>query len=88
MGENPDSQRSVIDRVCTDIEIANNTRINHIMVSFADHQNAISIDRIPSKSKIGEDSWCFNNSFSCKLEFSSATKTLLFLLKTQKTTTI
>ena len=44
--ENPDSpeftryNRSfdrVIDRVYTDIKIANNTRINHIMVSFADH---------------------------------------------------
>ena len=86
--ENPDWQKSVIDRVCTDMKIANNTKINHIMVSFTDHQNAISIDRLPSKTKTGEDSWYFNNSFSYKPEFFSATKTLLFLLKTQKTTTI
>ena len=39
------------------MKIANNTNINHIMVSFADHCNAISIDRLPSKTKIGKDSW-------------------------------
>ena len=27
------------------------------MVSFTDHYNAISIDRLPSKTKIGKDSW-------------------------------
>ena len=36
----------------TDIKIANNTKINHIMVSFTNHYNAISIDRLPSKTKI------------------------------------
>ena len=30
-------QRSRIYRMYTDIKIANNTRINHIMVSFTDH---------------------------------------------------
>ena len=70
--ENPDSSefiycdrfscaRSRINRVYTDIKIASNTKINHIMVSFTDHYNAISIDRLPSKTKIGKDSWCFNN---------------------------
>ena len=54
------------------------------MVSFTDHYNAISIDRPPSKIKIGKDSWYHNNSLLCKPEFSSATKTFLFLLKTQK----
>ena len=54
------------------------------MVSFAGHCNAISIDRLPSKTKIGKDSWYFNISLLCKPEFSSATKTFLFLLKTQK----
>ena len=37
--------RSRIDRVYTDIKIASNTEINHIMASFTDHYNAISIDR-------------------------------------------
>ena len=36
--------------------MANNTKINHIMVSFNDHYNAIYIDRLPSKTKIGKDS--------------------------------
>ena len=45
-----------IDRVYTDIEIANNAKINHIMVSFTDHYDGISIDRIPWKIKIGKDS--------------------------------
>ena len=45
-------QGSTIDRVYTDIKIANNARINHIMVSSTNHYNAISIDRLPSKTKI------------------------------------
>ena len=57
------------------------------MVSFTDHYNTISIDRLLSKSKIGKDSWYFNNCLLCKAKFSSATKTFPFLLKTQKTTT-
>ena len=47
--------RSTINKVYTDIKIANSTKINHIMVSFTGHYNAISIDRLPSKSKIGKD---------------------------------
>ena len=66
-------QGSRIDRVYTDIKTANNTKSNHIMVSFADHYNAISIDRLPSKTKIGKGSWCYNNSLLCKPKFSSAT---------------
>ena len=62
-------------------------RRKDIMVSFTDHYNAISIDRIFSKTKIGKDSWYFNNSLLHEPEFSSTTKNLLFLLKTQKTTT-
>ena len=57
------------------------------MVSFTDHYNANSIDRLPSKTKIGKDSWYFNNSLLCKPEVSSATKTFIFLFKTQKTGT-
>ena len=33
--------------VYTNIEIANNTKSNHIMVSFTDHYNGISVDRLP-----------------------------------------
>ena len=54
------------------------------MVSFTDHYNAISIDRFPSKTEIGKDSWYFNNSLLCKPEFSSATKTFLFFIKNTK----
>ena len=49
-------QGSRIDRVYNDIKIANNNKINLIMVSFTDHYNAISIDRLSSKTKIGKDS--------------------------------
>ena len=38
------------------IKIANSIKINHIMVSFTDHYNAISIERLSSKTKIGKDS--------------------------------
>ena len=41
-----------IDRVYTDIKIANNTKSNYIMVSFTDHYNAIFIDRLPQKLKL------------------------------------
>ena len=54
------------------------------MVSFTDHYNAISIDRLPLKTKIGNDSWYFNNSFSCKSEVSSATKTFFKKKKKHK----
>ena len=50
--ENPDSSeitlynrssgtRSTIKRAYTDIKMASNTKVNHIMVSFTDHYNAI-----------------------------------------------
>ena len=32
------------------------------MVYFTDHYNAISIDKLSSKTKIGKGWWCFNNS--------------------------
>ena len=54
------------------------------MVSFNDHYNTISIDTLPSKTKIGKDSWYFNNnSLLSKPKFSSVTKTFIFLLKTK-----
>ena len=42
--------------ISTDIKIANNTKIIDKMISFTDHYNVISIDRLPSKTKIGKDS--------------------------------
>ena len=42
--------RIQIDMVSADTKIANNNKSNHIMVSFTDHYNAISIGRLPSKT--------------------------------------
>ena len=60
------------------------------MVSFTDYDNAISIDRLSSKTKIGKDSWkrFMKIILLCKPEFSSTTKTSIFLLKTQRTSTL
>ena len=43
--------RSRIDRVYTDIKIANNTKINHKIISFLDRYIAIAIDKLHSKTK-------------------------------------
>ena len=51
------------------------------MVSFTDHYNAISIDRLPSK-KIQEKIQG-NSSLLCKPDFSSATKTSCFIKNTK-----
>ena len=58
--------KSRIARVYTNTKSADNTKNNHIMVAFTDHYNATSIDRLHSKTKIGKDSWYFNNSLLCK----------------------
>ena len=58
------------------------------MVSFTNHYNAILMDRFPSKTKIGKDSWYFNNSLLCKPDFFLSAKAFLSLLKTQSTTAI
>ena len=79
---------SRIGWVFTDIKIAANTKISHIIVFFTDLYNAIFIDRFPSKTKIGKDSWYFNNSLLCNPELSSISKSFLFLLKAQKKTTL
>ena len=74
--ENPDSSeftlydrsfrtRSRLGKVYTDMKIVNNIKINHIMISFTDLYNVVSIDRLPSRTEIGKDSWYFNNSLSC-----------------------
>ena len=96
--ENPDSSEfthydrssgtiSRIDRFYTDIKIVSNTKINLILVSFTDPYNVIFIDRFSSKTKIGKDSWYFNNSFLCKPELSSTSKNFLFLLKNKQEVT-
>ena len=67
------------------LKFAKNAKSNHIMVSFTDliiNYNAISIERLPSKIKIGKDSRYFNNFLLCQPDFSSAAKNLLSLLKT------
>ena len=53
------------------------------MVPFTDYYNAISIDWLPSKTKIGKVLWYFNNSLLCKLNFSSAANTF-FINKDKK----
>ena len=60
------------------------------MVTFTDYDNAISIDRLSSKTKIGKDSWkrFMKIILLCKPEFSSTTKTSIFSLKTQRTSTL
>ena len=57
------------------------------MVSFTNHYKAIFIDKFPSKTKIGKNSWDFNNSLLCKPKSSLTTKTFLFLLKTRNAAT-
>ena len=57
------------------------------MVSFTDHYNAISIDKLISKTTFGKDSWktLMKIILLCKPEFSSAAKTF-FLIKNTKNT--
>ena len=65
-------------------KIANNTKINHKMISFSDHHNTLFIDRFSSKTKIGKDLWHFNSSLLEKNDFCSTTANLLSILKTTK----
>ena len=60
------------------------------MVSFTDHYNAISIDKLPSKTKIGKDSRkkFMKKFFFCVSQSFPQLQRLLFLLKTQKTTAL
>ena len=46
--------RSWIDKVYTYINLQKSTKINHMMVSETVHYNAISLGRLPSKTKIGK----------------------------------
>ena len=82
--DRPSDTRSRIDKVYTDIKIANNTKINHKMISFSDHYNTLLIDRLSSKTKIGKDLWHFNSSILKNKDFCSTTKNLLSFLKTKR----
>ena len=53
------------------------------MVSFTDDYTAIFIDRLPSKAKIGKDSWYFNNFPLCKPELSLTTDFSFFIKNTK-----
>ena len=55
------------------------------MVSFADYYNAVYIDRLSSKTKIGKDSWkrFMKIILLCKPEFSSTTRTSFFIKNTK-----
>ena len=55
------------------------------MVSFTDYHDAISVGRLPLKTKFGKYTWYFHNSLLWKTEFSSTTKNSRFWLKAQKT---
>ena len=78
------SLRCRIDRVYHHVNIANNTKINHIMISLTGRCTDISIDKLPLKTKTGKNSWYFSNSLLCKPDFFSATNDLFSLLITQK----
>ena len=54
------------------------------MISFSDHYNALFVDRIPSKTKIGKDFWLFHNSLLEKHDFCVTIKNLLAILKTKR----
>ena len=64
--------------------MGNNTKINHIMVSFTDHYNAIYVDRFPSKTKIGKDSWYFNYTPLCQPELSLIIDFSFFIKNTKR----
>ena len=51
-----------------------------MMIFFTDHYNAISIERLPSKTKIGKWSCYLSNSLLYKPDFSSVKTDLLSLL--------
>ena len=58
------------------------------MVPFTNHYNAIYIDRLPSKTKIGKGPWCFNNSPPQKSRFKENAKILSKSSTSQENVTI
>ena len=93
--ENPDTLRQVlwqgprIGRVYTDMKIANNTKISHIWYPLL-IIIILSLDILPSKTKIGKDSWkrFLKIILFYVIPSSPQLQRLLFLLKAQKTTTL
>ena len=73
--------RSRIDRAYIDIKIENNTKIKHKMISFSDYYNALFIDILSSKTKIGKDLLHFNNALLQNKDFCSTATNLLSFLK-------
>ena len=72
--------RSRIARVYTDIKIANNTKINHKMISFSDHYNALLIERLSSKTKTGQDLYGFSTILYYKTKISFLQSQIYFIL--------
>ena len=67
---------------CSVLIILEMVSLDTLFLCSAGHQAWLcSIDRLPSKTKIGKVSWYFNNSFLCKPRFSSTTKTFIFFIK-------
>ena len=58
------------------------------MVSFTNHSNAISIDRLPSKTKIGKDSRYIKNTHYVSPSSPQVQRLFFSLLKMQKITTL
>ena len=58
--------------------------MNCKMIYFFDHYNALLIDRLSSKTKIGKDLWHFNDSILENKDFCSTTKSLLSFLRTKQ----
>ena len=54
------------------------------MISLSDHYNALHIDRLSSKIKIGKDLWHFNSSLLKKKDFCSTTINMLSILGVRK----
>ena len=63
--------------VHTDIKITNNTKMNHIMVSFSDHCNSTFIDSVPD---IHKNCQSYSIFFSDKPNFFSIAKSYFFSL--------
>ena len=68
----------------TDIKITNNTKMDHIIVSFSDHYNSIFIDRVCYKHKTWQFHGILINPFHDKSIFSSYAQNYFFSLKMWK----
>ena len=69
--------RSRIERVYTDIKIASDTKINHIIVSFTDQIMLFLVTDCLQKLNLEKVKCTLIILFPCKPEFSSTTKWLV-----------